>query len=106
MRTDHSSRASSIKCGLPFRAKEYDASIECYTLAISFSPRAAHLYANRAAAYLKVKQFEFAEKDCTSALECNSGFLKGWLRRAHARYELGKYQEAIEVQILQILSKY
>lgn len=82
---------------MPSRSKEFDAAIECYTLAISLSPGMAHLHANRAAAYLKLKQFEFAETDCTSALQCDERSIKGRVRRVHARYELGKYQEAIEV---------
>ncbi|GMH36373.1 hypothetical protein BSKO_04241 [Bryopsis sp. KO-2023] len=79
-----------------FRAKEYDAAIESYTLAINLNPGKAPLHANRAAAYLKIKKYEFAETDSMHALSYDKTYIKGWLRRAFARFELKKHKEALE----------
>jgi hypothetical protein len=77
----------------------------------------AHLYTNRAAAFLKLKNFERAENDSsgvsfhfkkplkililnssTAAIELNDAefMFKGYIRRAEARRKRGKFWEALQ----------
>jgi len=54
------------------------------------------LHSNRAFAYIKLKKFAEAETDCSAALAIKAGFTKAQYRRAMARFELGKYEEALK----------
>ncbi|KAJ3333970.1 Sperm associated antigen 1 [Blyttiomyces sp. JEL0837] len=79
-----------------FKSQDFEDAIDYYTRSLKILPR-ANLYTNRAIAYLKVKQFQKAEDDCTAALELNDPQFnfKAYLRRASARTKRGKYLEAI-----------
>ena len=54
------------------------------------------MYANRALARLKLKDFKGAEEDCVTALRLEPGYTKAFLRRAAARLALGKFSQAEE----------
>jgi Flp pilus assembly protein TadD len=58
------------------QSQEYRSSVSAYTLAIRLMPTAAAAYSNRAAAYLKLKQYKEAEADCTKALEIDPLYKK------------------------------
>ncbi|KAG0478334.1 hypothetical protein HPP92_013053 [Vanilla planifolia] len=78
-----------------FKKKKFLEAIECYSRSIAFSPTSV-AFANRAMAYLKVKKFEEAERDCTEALDLDDRYVKAYSRRVTARKELGKLKEAME----------
>lgn len=59
-----------------------------YTSAIKLSEKAAYL-GNRAAAYMKLKDFRSALKDAQRAKELDSGYLKAYYRVAKAQEALG-----------------
>eukprot|EP00198_Chlamydomonas_reinhardtii_P004839 XP_001694175.1 predicted protein [Chlamydomonas reinhardtii] len=79
-----------------FRAKEYVEAVELYTLALGLRGAAgdAALFANRAAAYVKLSMWDCAETDCSAALEADPASYKSYVRRAAARLQLGKLMEA------------
>ncbi|GLC34689.1 hypothetical protein PLESTB_001234500 [Pleodorina starrii] len=91
------SGAEKAKGNEHFRAKEYEAAVEHYTLALGLRGAAGEvsLFGNRAAAYIKLKMWDAAEADASAALEADPGALKAYIRRAAARMELGKLAEAV-----------
>jgi tetratricopeptide (TPR) repeat protein len=54
------------------------------------------LYSNRAFAHIKLRNFEAAESDCSSALAVNCSNRKARYRRAQARFGLGLAHDALE----------
>eukprot|EP00878_Enallax_costatus_P029852 GHUV01032415.1.p1 GENE.GHUV01032415.1~~GHUV01032415.1.p1 ORF type:complete len:194 (+),score=58.04 GHUV01032415.1:399-980(+) len=55
-----------------FRCGQYADAVEEYSLAIGLHPEQVACYTNRAAAYLKLKQWEYAVVDATSALNIST----------------------------------
>jgi tetratricopeptide (TPR) repeat protein len=55
------------------RAGAYSDAVEEYTLAVSLDPAAVPAYTNRAAAYLKLKEWQAAVMDCDLALALLEG---------------------------------
>jgi hypothetical protein len=66
--------------------------VEHYTLALGLKGASGDpaLFANRAAAYTKLKLWDAAEMDASAALEGDPAAFKAYLRRAAARIELSK----------------
>lgn len=60
-------------------------------------PELAVLHANRAAAHIRMRQWEAAEADCTAALALDAHSVKAYTRRAAARlaHGGGRLQDAI-----------
>lgn len=56
------------KGNMAFADKRYTDAIEAYTHCLALQPDMAVVYANRAAAHIKLKQFDRAEADCTEAI--------------------------------------
>ena len=79
-----------------FRAREFSAAVDAYSLAIAIDGSKPFYFTNRANAYAKLKRFADSERDCSVALERQPNFGKALFRRASARLELGKYQEAFD----------
>ena len=93
-----------------FRAQEFDEAHARYSKAIDFleagsrgEPRCspalgrtlAVVYANRAMAGLKLKQFDSADQDCTVALRYDPSYTKALSRRGMSRHRRGMYLDAI-----------
>eukprot|EP00879_Flechtneria_rotunda_P013176 GHRR01013761.1.p1 GENE.GHRR01013761.1~~GHRR01013761.1.p1 ORF type:complete len:636 (+),score=276.88 GHRR01013761.1:119-2026(+) len=92
----------------------YAEAVEEYTLAIGLNPDMVAGYTNRAAAYLKLKQWGYAEVDCATALAAMAGTgemfqlqAKAFLRRAEARMGLKAHKEALQdyEAVLQLVPK-
>lgn len=66
-----------------FRAKDYNEACDYYDKSIELyeDPK---VLSNRAAAYIKLKQYKNALSDCNRALEMDKSFLKPYNRRAQA----------------------
>lgn len=87
-----------------FRAHDYRAAVEAFTVAAELDPTSVAARANRAAAYLKLHMWSDAETDACETLRLDPGNLKAQLRRAQARCELGQMSLAQE-DALAVLSK-
>ncbi|KAJ8925967.1 hypothetical protein NQ315_009820 [Exocentrus adspersus] len=74
--------------------KQWDEAIKCYSKAIEYYSYDPVFYANRALCYLKKKNYEEAEKDCTLSLKLDSTYVKAYQRRAAAREALNKLEHA------------
>jgi tetratricopeptide (TPR) repeat protein len=79
-----------------FKAGEVTEALVFYTKSICLDPNSSVVYANRALAHLREKNFEQAEDDCTKALEIDPTYLKALSRRGMTRHRRGKYRLAIE----------
>lgn len=75
-------------------AKDYRLAIEKYSEAIKTLPTNVIYYANRAAAYSSVKEYDNAIKDAEKAIEIDPAYSKGYSRLAFAKYALNKPEEA------------
>lgn len=79
-----------------FRAQDYRAAVEAFTVATELDPQSVAARANRAAAYLKLRMWSDAETDASVVLQQEPGHLKAKLRRAQARSEMGQMSLARE----------
>ncbi|XP_071445220.1 RNA polymerase II-associated protein 3-like isoform X2 [Hetaerina americana] len=76
------------------KAGNLEKAIDCYTKAIKAYPRDAIFFANRGLCYLKLKDFERAERDCSTAISIDCSYVKAWLRRSSAWEGLGNVELA------------
>ncbi|KAJ0402712.1 hypothetical protein P43SY_007854 [Pythium insidiosum] len=79
-----------------FKANENEEAVLYYTRSMAFDDTNAVIYANRAMAHLRLKNFAQAEDDCTRAVLLDPTYFKAWTRRGMTRFRRGKYAEAIE----------
>lgn len=82
-----------------FKNSDWSAAIDLYTKAIhntkdSDDRELAVYYKNRAAARLKLEQYEEAAKDCDKSLEIVPRDPKALFRRSQALEQLGRFEEA------------
>lgn len=94
-----SEEASSFKeqGNAAFKKGDWNEAIKFYTKAIKAGEKDKELpvyYKNRAAAYLKIEDYENANKDCTAALKDSPKDPKALFRRTQALEALGRFEEA------------
>lgn len=80
-----------------FKNGDWNAALEAYTKAIKFNDKHNQLgtfYKNRAATYLKLKQYENVIRDCEKSLEFEPNDPKALFRRAQANEALGRFEDA------------
>jgi len=53
-------------------------------------------YSNRAGAYMKLMDFNRAQKDCEECLKLNPGFVKAWIRKGAVQEAMKQHDNAIE----------
>lgn len=78
------------------KAKEYQEAVKAYTRSIELNPDEAFTYANRAMAFLKLKNFGNVIMDANKAIELKPGYLKAFHRRGKAYAALNKHEDAIK----------
>uniref|UniRef100_A0A915J0J2 Protein unc-45 homolog B n=1 Tax=Romanomermis culicivorax TaxID=13658 RepID=A0A915J0J2_ROMCU len=101
-----------------FKASEFNKALNCYTKALKLFKMSQNgqingekfpdnadkevkqiecaLHSNRSQVYLKIKNFEAAEKDASKALEISPTDAKVLFRRCQARENLNKWSEAFD----------
>eukprot|EP01132_Coremiostelium_polycephalum_P001239 gene1239-1563_t len=79
-----------------FAQQKYKDAIEYYTLAIQLDSSNSILFANRAMAYLKLKNYNQAEIECTRSINLDPTYIKAYHRRGLARVELKKFDDSIQ----------
>ncbi|KAH8114658.1 TPR-like protein [Phellopilus nigrolimitatus] len=77
-----------------FKAENFPEAVGHYTTAILADSADPTFPLNRAAAYLRLGKNEDAERDCSNVLQLKSGHVKALFRRAQARIELQRWDEA------------
>lgn len=85
-----------------FGAGMYKEALSQYETALQTSPDGASsvelrsiCHANRAACFLKLKNYDDTIKECKKALEFNPSYVKALSRRAEAHEKLEQYEEAV-----------
>ncbi|CAF3787883.1 unnamed protein product [Rotaria socialis] len=79
-----------------FKQKQYTEAIESYTKAIECNPICPIYFANRAQCQLFEQRYGACEADCTLAIQLDENYLKAYYRRALARVEMEKFDQARE----------
>lgn len=84
-----------------FKNEQYTESVEMYTNALKLCPleynkERSVLYANRAAAKIKLDSKNAAIDDCTKALDLNPNYVRAALRRAKLYEDTEKLDESLE----------
>lgn len=80
-----------------FKIGDWTAAINAYSKAIKCGQQHKQLstfYKNRAAAYLKLEKYEQVVHDCDKSLELEPNEPKALYRRAQAKEQLGRFEEA------------
>ncbi|MCO5563633.1 hypothetical protein L7F22_017280 [Adiantum nelumboides] len=92
LHSDHPDYARNMEL---WKAKEFSSSLKAYNKAINMYKDSAALYANRAAANLKMNRYEDAYADCCEALKLEPRNVKVLMRRAKASLEMSKLTNAL-----------
>jgi len=79
---------------IAFKNKKWNAAINYYTEAIKQDNENYILYSNRAASYMKTKQYKKAVTDSVNILRLKNDWPKGWARLGVALYSLDKLDKA------------
>lgn len=74
----------------------FAAAVKSYTTCLGMKVNNYVAFSNRAMAYIKLKEYGKAEKDCNCALSIDPTHVKTMLRRATAKNAVGKHRSAIE----------
>jgi tetratricopeptide (TPR) repeat protein len=85
-----------IKGNEAVKAKEYKEAVTAYTRSIELNPDEAFTYANRAMAFLKLKNYGNVIMDANKAIKIKPGYLKAFHRRGKAYAALNKHEDAIK----------
>jgi len=82
-----------------YKNKQYADAIKHYSNAINHStgPVNSALYANRAACYIKLKQYLLAIEDCDRSIQLDSSFVKSYIRKANCHEYMKNYHLALKV---------
>ena len=75
--------------------KHYVKAVSGYSAALSLDPTSAVLFANRAAAHLKLENYGSALADAGRAIELDPKYVKAYYRRADAAAGLGRVRDAL-----------
>lgn len=82
-----------------FSDGKYAEAIELFSQALGLDPLNdsynAALYCNRAAARIKLRQYQQALDDCKLAIDIKEDYTKAYLRRAECYMKLEQYEEAV-----------
>jgi len=79
-----------------FKANKFEEAIMFYTEAMTVAKDLTPLYTNRAAAYLKLEQYEHTISDCDFALRIDENWIKAHIFKAKAFQKMHKYDEAAD----------
>lgn len=84
--SDAAARAEALKDkgNEEYKAGNYHLAVRYYTQAIELDSENKAFYTNRAAAYMMLKQYEDAVKDCKRAIELDNKFVKAYSRCSKA----------------------
>ncbi|CAG8595797.1 1298_t:CDS:2 [Ambispora gerdemannii] len=77
-----------------FKRANYPKAVEYYGRAMDLDPKEAVYVINRAMAYLRMREWDKAENDCTTGLQLHPDNVKALWRRGIARREQDKLKEA------------
>jgi suppressor of G2 allele of SKP1 len=74
--------------------EDYSKAVDAYSTALLSVPQLAPVFANRAAAYLKLRKFAHALQDCNQAIALDASLEPAYYRKGQACFELEEYESA------------
>lgn len=74
---------------------KYSEAIKHYNNALLIKPN-PQIFANRAACWLKLKQYILAKEDCESAIHYDPNYIKAYVRKGLCHEHLGEWELAIQ----------
>lgn len=77
------------------RNENYNEAVKFYSQAIKLSPKDAILFSNRSLAFLKLKQYYYANHDADTVIQLNPTWPKGHFRKAEVLSAVGHYDSAL-----------
>ncbi|XP_021174928.2 tetratricopeptide repeat protein 12 [Fundulus heteroclitus] len=77
-----------------YAQQDYEAAVKYYSDGLAVLRDMQPLYTNRAQAYIKLKRYKEAIRDCEWALKCNERCIKAYVHMGKAFLGLKKYNEA------------
>lgn len=77
------------------RGEKFAEALIHYSAAIKLSPKDHALYSNRSLAFLREKQFYYANLDAETAIQLNPSWPKGHFRKAEVMLAVGHYDLAL-----------
>lgn len=78
------------------KEEKYEEAIQMYTKAINIDPRNPIFYCNRAAAFIRLNNFDRAIADSNLSLRYNPRYSKAFVRLGDAYFRLDKFKEAAD----------
>ena len=79
-----------------YQAENWGDAVRSYSEAIRRNPENAVYYGNRAATYMKLREYQLALTDSDKCVTVDPGFIKGWLRKGMSHHYLKEYYKALE----------
>ena len=73
------------------KSKDFELAIKAYSRSLEINENEPFTFANRAMAYLKMKNFKAAVDDATKAIVIKPGYLKAYHRRGKANFALNRF---------------
>lgn len=77
-----------------FKVGDYQQAIDYYTNSVQIKATTSNLN-NRSIAYMQLKQYDLAIKDCETVIEMDVNNFKAYLRLSQSYYELKQYERAL-----------
>jgi len=91
MEQDRTAENERLKGNEFVKSKDFDLAIKAYSRSLEINGNEPFTFANRAMAYLKMKDFKKAVGDATKAIELKPGYLKAYHRRGKANFALNNH---------------
>eukprot|EP00274_Cyanoptyche_gloeocystis_P004964 CAMPEP_0196666342 /NCGR_PEP_ID=MMETSP1086-20130531/64443_1 /TAXON_ID=77921 /ORGANISM="Cyanoptyche gloeocystis , Strain SAG4.97" /LENGTH=491 /DNA_ID=CAMNT_0042003521 /DNA_START=40 /DNA_END=1515 /DNA_ORIENTATION=- len=77
-----------------YKNGRYQEAIKCYSSAIQINENSAPYYSNRAAAYLMMKNYKDATRDCMKSIALDPSFVKAYIRCGKSHLAVGELKQA------------
>jgi stress-induced-phosphoprotein 1 len=79
-----------------YEKADFPGAVKEYTEGLRRDPQSKALYSNRCAAYMKLVEWQYAEKDCEQCLKFDPHFVKAWGRKGTIHHQLKEYHKALD----------
>lgn len=79
-----------------FEKGDFPGAVKEYTEGLKRDPNSKSLYSNRAAAYIKLMEGNYALKDADKCVQLDPSFVKGWSRKGAAHHLMKEFHKALQ----------
>ncbi|CAM0912907.1 unnamed protein product [Alopecurus aequalis] len=82
-----------------FQMKKYQEAADHYTEAIKKNPNDPRVFSNRAQSHIYLRNLSEGLEDAEKCIELDPTFLKGYLRKASAQFQMDNYESALATYV-------